>query len=190
LTANVSARFVRFTFVDTGQSAILGGLAEAEIWPADGPVVPPVIDPALPDPDQPPVEDAVAPASAGPIPVLASESSDPGAAAWVVHDGDPGSSWVTTTDAPAEASITLDLGAAQPVSVIRCLFATGGLGDTMQVLISSDGGTWSLAGDVGTEAGVWQEAWIGAEARYIRLLFPNPAGYPQLGGLAEVEIWP
>jgi hypothetical protein len=196
--ASVTARFIRFAFVDTGQSATLGGLAEVEIWPATGEVTRPLIDLAAPDVDNVPVEQAAptaaagAPAAIGPFPIVASDSSDNATGSWVVYDGDSNSFWATNTEAPvAEASLTLDLGAVWAIGTLRYLIAVGGLGDSMQIVVSSDGANWFQAGQVGTGApGVWQDAWLGVEARYIRLIFPNPGGLTQLGGLAEIEIWP
>jgi hypothetical protein len=45
LNASVAARYVRFAFNNPSHSLILGGLAEVEIWPAEGPVAPLEITP-------------------------------------------------------------------------------------------------------------------------------------------------
>jgi hypothetical protein len=45
LSASVAARYVRFAFNNPNHSAILGGLAEVEIGPAEGPVAPLEITP-------------------------------------------------------------------------------------------------------------------------------------------------
>ncbi len=45
-TADIAARYVRFLFVSTSEGQQLGGLAEAEIYPASGPIASVVVDAA------------------------------------------------------------------------------------------------------------------------------------------------
>jgi hypothetical protein len=138
-----------------------------------------------------PTETPVPPAT--PYSVVAAGGSANGqVSAAVVLDGDPATFWFATEAAPpAAADLTLDLGAPVPIGAVRWLWATEGSADAVQVQVSADGATWVAVADIGNgPAGVWQEAAPGVVARFVRFAFANPNGDPQLGGLAEVQVWP
>ncbi len=159
IPAQVAGRYVRFFFTNPYQVAYLGGLAEVEVWPATGPVVPLTVDPPvpLPTPTSVPAELATLSTteSGAPYPITSSGQSDNAAVSWTLVDSDSGSYWATTTDVPpVEAFVFVDLGAVQPIGRIRWLFGAEGLAEAMQIEVSVDGGSWApLAAPGNTPAG-------------------------------------
>ncbi len=200
LPAGVAGRFVRFSFANPNLDPTVGGLAEIEVWPTSGPVVPLTIDPPAPVPTPTPEAAALdasgsvavaAPAGAS-YPVLDSGRSENSTTSLTIYDGDPSTYWATDTDMPpAEASVYVDLGAIQPIGRIRWLFAAEGLAEGLQIEVSTDGASWApLAAPGNAPAGFWQELAAGVSARYVRFAFTNPSQLPAVGGLAEVEVLP
>jgi hypothetical protein len=144
---------------------------------------------ALPEPTAPAPEPIEVPF----YPIVASSQSDNSPAAAVVHDGDPVTYWITDTIVPDAASVTLDLGEVRPIGATRFLLATSGTLPSVEILLSEDGVTWgSLVTLDGTTlaAGVWLEHPVDVWARYMQFVVPNPNGMPQIGGFAEIELWP
>jgi hypothetical protein len=152
--------------------------------------VPPPTD--LPAPTEAPevVEEPAAPPY---YPIAGSSHSDNSPDAAVVYDGDPATYWVTDAITPVDASLTLDLGEVRAISSTRCLLATGGTLSSVDIQLSEDGVSWvSLVTLDATimPVGSWFEQPVDVWARYVRFVADNPNGLPQLGGFAEIEVWP
>ncbi len=152
------------------------------------PVVPsPTVEPVIP-------AGGAAVESAGPTPypivrVLRTEGSANGQ---VLVDHDPSTLWVTTgADYPQIASFALDLDAVLPVGDVRWLAAPDQLMGRLLVHISNDGQEW-VEVDLNriTADGEWTVLPIDAETRFIRFVFLNEEQTLQLGGIAEIEVWP
>jgi hypothetical protein len=127
-----------------------------------------------------------------PYPVARSLRSRNASSARVLYDGDPETYWATNTEAPVdEAYAVLDLGGIVWIGSVRWIVAVEGLAAGMEVQVSSDRESWTTVAAPGNAPpGEWQEAGVGAGARYVRFHFTNPDGRAQVGGLGEVEVWP
>jgi hypothetical protein len=127
-----------------------------------------------------------------PYPLLRARRSRNSTPATGLVDRDPATYWITDgAEIPVAAYVTIDLGQVRPVGTVRWLFAIGELADGMRIDVSTDGATWVTVAEPGNaEPGMWQEAAVGLDAQYVRWYFANPNGDLQLGGLAEVEVWP
>ena len=130
----------------------------------------------------------------GYLPIVSGGSSENGPDSDVVFDSDPTTQWLATpTSGQPDAAFWLDLGEVRPVASVRFLLATAGAMGEFDVLLSQDGETWvSLATLDGAalESGVWYEQPVDAWTRYVQFRLANPDGLPELGGFAEVEVWP
>ncbi|HLU36120.1 MAG TPA: DNRLRE domain-containing protein [Thermomicrobiales bacterium] len=132
---------------------------------------------------------------AGPTsyPIFSSSHSENGPDANVVYDGDPSSYWVTAPITPDEAWIILDLGAIVPVSTLRWQLATSATLPNLEILLSEDGVVWeSLVTIDGTSvpSDTWIDQPVNVWLRYVQLRTENMTGLSQLGGIAEIELWP
>jgi len=112
-----------------------------------------------------------------------------------VYDRNEASYWISTLAAtpPTTAYVYVDLGAARPISSVQWLFAVAGIADSYRIQVSNDRATWVdlTAQPYGNAAtGVWLELKTQTTARYVRWNFTNPNGDAQIGGLAEVRVWP
>jgi hypothetical protein len=122
---------------------------------------------------------------------IQSRSADSGR---VLLDGDPTSYWTANLrGASDEASVTLDLGSARPIGTIRWLVAAEGLAGELRIEVSTNRRRWTTVFESsGAEPGIWQEVVPAepVEARYVRFVFVGREGNEQVGGLAEVQVWP
>ena len=111
-----------------------------------------------------------------------------------MYDDDPTTYWITEGDEPpADGSVVLDLGEVKPVGSIRWLFAVGEMAGGMRIEVSTDRREWTLVAEPGNAPiDEWQELVLPepVEARYVRFAFVNVGSDEQVGGLAEVEVWP
>jgi hypothetical protein len=107
-----------------------------------------------------------------------------------VFDGDPGTFWITTTNAtPRRAHVYVDLRSVKSISIVRCRFARSDTADAANVEISRDKRTWQTIGTFSNPpAGKWLKLPVDAPGRYVRFSFTNPNRDPKIGGLAEVEV--
>jgi hypothetical protein len=197
-----AARYVRFLFSNPERDPELGYLAEVEVWgplaAAEVPTVTPVPLPTetpapLPTDTPIPVPTETPAPVATPYPVASASASDNGAvSAAVVLDGDPSTYWFAAgAEPPAAADLTLDLGASVPIGTIRWLWAVDGTNDAVSIQTSDDGVSWVTIADASAgAAGAWPEVYPGVSARFVRFTLANPNGDPQIGGLAEVQVWP
>lgn len=143
-------------------------------------------------PPMPPT-DAPAPTEPPTYAITSSSHSDNSPDASVAYDGDPATIWITDPVTPEEASFTLDLGTVQPIGSARWQLATAGTISRLEILLSQDGTTWgSLVTLDGWSMpiGSWVEQPVDVWARYVRFVASNQDGLTQLGGIAEVELWP
>lgn len=121
--------------------------------------------------------------------VRTSPDSAPGS---VVIDRDPATAWTTTAgEPPANGYVTIDLGTSTTVSRVRWLFDPALAAGEYTIEISPNRTDWVEigAGSAGS-TGEWQELTVGSAVRFVRFSFTNAAGNPQIGGLAEAEVWP
>lgn len=165
----------------TETAAVIATSSEIPVVPS--PTVEPIV-PAQTDVDEP----------AGPRPypivrVLRTEGSSNGQ---MLVDGDPSTVWVTKgDDFPQIASFALDLDSVMPVGDVRWLGAPEQLMGRLLVHLSNDGQEWTeVVLDSVTADGDWTVLTVDTEARFIRFVFLNEDQVPQLGGIAEIEVWP
>ena len=148
-----------------------------------------------------PTATAMAPtATAQPAPyrIVGSGRSANSGSSVVVYDRNTATFWATTPadPSPNSANFFVDLETARPIGSIRWVFAVAGLAPAYTVQVSTDRVTWSDLADqppANPPAGAWQSVpgGSGVSARYVRWMFTNPRGVAsQLGGVAEVEVWP
>ena len=134
------------------------------------------------------------------------------AAAGNVTDGDTTTAWYMDVVPPADTAdtgatpgaadnklalvdqdIVLDLGASQPIDSVRYQWAETTYASGAEIQVSDDGETWTTIAypdTVNQTPGEWQTAPAGVTARFVRFLFPDPAGLGTVGGLSEVEVVP
>jgi hypothetical protein len=92
---------------------------------------------------------------------------------------------------PKSGFVYFDLGDVVPIGEIDWLLALDGGADQYQVQISNNRKDWVAVAELGGETvGEWQSVSIDTEARYVRFVFRNPSGAEQIGGLAEIAIYP
>lgn len=116
----------------------------------------------------------------------ASSGSGPSRAVW---DGDTSTYWLKT-GTPVSGWVYVDLGYQRSIGAVKWRFARSGWADRMVLQVSNDKITWTKLGTFGnTAAGKWRTVPVQARGRYVRWFFLNPNGEPQVGGLAEVEVW-
>ncbi|MGI8477495.1 MAG: spherulation-specific family 4 protein [Thermomicrobiales bacterium] len=126
----------------------------------------------------------------GGYPLYASSRSG-GSAAGTIVDRNLGTSWSAPANARTGAYVTVRLAATQAIGRIRWIFSDAGSAAGMSVRISANGATWTeVATGVGAVAGQWQDASVDVQATYVRFAFATPDGAAQVGGLAEVEVYP
>lgn len=100
--------------------------------------------------------------------------------------------WQTNASSPpSSAWVYVDLGSAKPIGKVRWVFGVKGIADYWRIQVSNDKQTWMTLGVRRNKpVGEWQELMTDVNARYVRFYFTNPNRDPQIGGLAEVEVWP
>jgi hypothetical protein len=111
----------------------------------------------------------------------------------LAFDGDPTTVWITDPagDPPEDGFIYVDLGSSKSIGSVRWMFGVDGAADQWHLQISRDRRTWTTVAEFGNApTGTWQEQPVGAKARYVRFYFLNPNGDGQIGGVAEIEVWP
>ena len=108
-------------------------------------------------------------------------------------DGDPETIWHgqpgrNTTD----VTVTLDLGRPRTIGTIRLLVAANGVSGDLRLDTSLDRSDWTPA-NISEELtpGTWVDIIPSdsVSARYIRLVFSAADG-ADVGGIAEIEVWP
>ncbi|MGC4189655.1 MAG: SH3 domain-containing protein [Thermomicrobiales bacterium] len=125
-----------------------------------------------------------------PLPIARSLHSANSSTSEVAYDGDPSTAWQSTGDAPDQATITFDLGAAQELTGIRWMMGAPTGADAMTIQVSLDGQTWSdLATSANRQPGTWEGFATNDVAQYVQFVVTNPNGLATIGNIAEVEIW-
>jgi hypothetical protein len=141
--------------------------------------------------EQPPVEAAPTP---GPLESVQIGLTAGGPEQAVLVDGDPNTAWyLTDTVGIAEGNFTVDLGSVQHISWVKWQEAPQGFWGNMNLQVSADGVNWDeMPLDFSEREGPWTIFRFDREVQYVRFVFHNDdtANLPQLGGLAEIEIWP
>jgi len=169
------ARFVRFSFLNPNRDAVLGYMAEVQLW-AEAPVLPPGdVDPRL---------------SGSKLRVTGSSGASNASSPSRLYDGSTSTSWETTRTTPASATFTLDLGRTYQLSGVKWIFRATGSADNMLVQTSVDGRTWRTVGRYGNAPALkWYGEDTVRDARYVRVSFTNPNRDVALGYVAEVQVW-
>jgi hypothetical protein len=157
---------------------------------ATPPPEPDVVEEDVDQPEQAPARPGSNPWFDGAPLGIAGAWADGGAtSAWNAVDGSQASAWYSANGV-GQAALTLDLGAVQQLTGVRWMYAETGGADSMRLLVSLDGSSWTQLITTSNRAPyTWEGLPVGMEARYVRLVFDNPNGVPVLGLLAEVEIW-
>jgi len=127
-----------------------------------------------------------------PYPVVRVQRTDGSANGAVLVDDDASTIWETTgPEFHQIASFALDLDRAVPVRELRWLPGPDGIQGRLLIQISSDGESWvDLDHELATlDAEGWVVLPVDATAQYIRFVFLNDVQTPQLGGIAELEVW-
>jgi hypothetical protein len=174
------ARYVRLTFPNTTNRTNLGILAEVQVWGTATATPTPIAG----APGSNPSFDG------SKLPIASGASSVPSTSPTRAFDGSTSSNWYTTGPAPSSAALTLDLGVVQPLTGIKWTYGSPDGVDTMRLEVSPNGTTWTHVSTTTVRApGTWEGSATSAEARYVRLTFPNASNRPYLGILAEVQVW-
>jgi subtilisin family serine protease len=177
---NKNARYIRFLYSNPNVETRLGGVAEIEVYAADGSAT------NLPTPTATPDQTPYTITNSG----RSSGSSAPGLA----YDNNIATSWVTTSSSvPSSAYIYFSLGSIKPIGTVRYMFGSGlgGYADSWQIQVSNDRVNWKNVATRGNASPKsWKEQVVDVNAMYVRFLFANPNGDPKLGGIAEVQILP
>lgn len=109
-------------------------------------------------------------------------------------DGNPATAWyLPDTLGVAEGYFTIDLGEVQHVSWVKWQEAPEGFWGSMNLQTSIDNEHWDeFPLDFSMTESPWTTFQFDREVRYVRFVFHNDAeaSLPQLGGLAEIEVWP
>ncbi len=110
----------------------------------------------------------------------------------LVWDRNMSTVWQTNASSPPNSAwVYVDLGAAKPIGKVRWVFGVKGIADYWRIQVSNDKQSWTTLGVRRNKpVGEWQELVTDVTARYVRFYFTNPNRDPQIGGLAEVEVWP
>jgi hypothetical protein len=126
-----------------------------------------------------------------PLPRVAAAASSPSADPARLRDGRGATHWRTTAPAPpAAAWAYVDLGGSKRLTGVRWVFARTGAADHLRIQTSPDRRVWTTVATVGNAPqGAWQQRALSGTARYVRFYFTNRNGDPQLGYLAEVQVW-
>jgi len=107
------------------------------------------------------------------------------------YDGDPATSWRSSTGAPASAWAQFDLGGTKTITEIRWQFSQIGFADQFTIQVSSNGSSWQTLATRGnaSAAGAWQSLPTNASGRYVRFSFSNPNLDGRVGYLSEVQVY-
>lgn len=134
----------------------------------------------------------VAEDSPAPYPVVRVQRTEGSSHGNVLVDEDLSTVWVTTgTEIPQIASFALDLDGELPVGEVRWLTGPENLMGLLLVHVSNDGQEWiEIDLDALTQDGDWSVVPLNTTTRFIRFVFLNEDQNVQLGGIAEVEVWP
>lgn len=131
----------------------------------------------------------------GALKIVNSDHSPNGVAHRYVRDGSLSTFWVTrkTGTAPANAWVSVRLQNAEPVGSIRWVFGKYGMADRYFIETSVDQVTWKKVTTKSNKpVGQWQQIATrpGTIAKYVRFWFENPNQELQLGGIAEIQLYP
>lgn len=186
---NRNARYIRFSFTNPSGDNRLGGIAEVEVLPAEGPTT------DLPEPAPTPTPSpSPAPGEGDPFPITNAGRSNGSTHPSTAYDVSMSTVWVTTTSStPSSAYIYFSLGARKPIGTIRYVFGSGygGLADSWEIQVSNDRTNWTTIARRGNASPrSWKEQAVNMEATFVRFVFSNPNADTQLGGIAEVQILP
>jgi hypothetical protein len=127
-----------------------------------------------------------------------SASTGPGTTA---IDGDPATVWGTADgEEPGRVAVlTLELEEPAPIGEVRLLPGPDGLLGMATVEVSDDGETWTYFGEPDPTLAD-DEGWLSVRLNthpvmtqsfdYIRVVFVGSGNAQELGGVAEIEVWP
>jgi len=190
IAANWSGRYVRITFMNPNNRAVIGYISEVQIWGASTNVAAAgVEEPTFPG---------------APLAIVNSVGSSNGTGSALVRDGDPATSWYTTDwytsgTIPTGGWFRLDLGSVRALTGIKWMWQMPDGTDQMAVEISDDGKNWTLLGNFtdgdlmdtwyGISADMWYGWAVDDTARYVRFTFENPVNRVALGYISEVQVW-
>jgi hypothetical protein len=180
-SVRASGRYVRYLFANPNRDAIIGYLAEVQVWGSDS--APTNADNA--------VQSEQATLTGHALSLVGSGGSRGATSTWRVRDGNVSTDWHTTATTPPDMGyVYVDLGSPATISGVRWLFNQSGAADAFTIQVSDDKRTWTDLG-VGSNApaGEWQSRAVAATGRYVRVIFTNPHHDPVIGYLAEIEVW-
>jgi hypothetical protein len=172
--------------------------------PTATPTEPPTAEPtATPTPEADADEEADAAATADDAPPATAEvqpyrvrrtiQSRDAASGRVLLDGDPATVWWAGGGSSGESAVTFDLGGVNPIGRIRWLVGADGLAGALRIEVSTNRRRWTAVAEPGGgEPRAWQEVAFAepVPARYVRFVVAGTEETEQIGGLAELEIWP
>jgi uncharacterized protein YraI len=127
-----------------------------------------------------------------PLPIVRIQRTDGSTGGEVLVDEDETTVWYAPGMPSAQAAVFVaDLDSEQWISTIRWQTAPEGLSGQLYLSISSDGQTWTDLDltSVVTD-GSWSTLELNASTVYVRFAFIAIDDTPDLGGIAEVELWP
>lgn len=190
LNTNVTARYVRFHFLNPNGDPDLGYLAEV----AFAGELATLSSPTATSTPQPTATATLAPqpklsgSKLKPTGSGGSSGVTPTGRAW---DGNYFTDWRTTTSPPPQSAfVYFDLGGQASLTGARWLLSETGCGATLAIAGSNDKHAWTNYASFATSySGIWLATPFSGTARYVRFQFLNPGSAAALGCLAEAEVW-
>jgi len=176
--SNVRGRYVEFTFTNASGTAVVGSIAEVEIWIQSVSLPPGSLNPGF---------------TGQKVPVVSSTDTPASNRSPLAWDGNPGTDWYAGNNFPPEATLRLDLGRTYDLSGIKWKFASLGNASEFTVKVINEQGGARTYGPFGN--GLATQQFYGfavpdeLRVRYVEFHFQNVAGVSALGSIAEVEVW-
>jgi hypothetical protein len=215
---SVTARYVRFQFLNPNKDLRLGYLSEVEFYGRYANVAPTATSTPYPIPTatntpiptntptatNTPIASATATSTAtiAPtatpamlsgqlLPIVGSGGSGTGNWSGYVRDGNIRTTWQTNSATPPRtAQVYVDLGQSMSLTGVEFMFRRVSGARSYEVRVSNDKKAWTTVATFSyADPLVWQRAEFSASGRYVQFLFTNTNGTASLGYLAEVKVF-
>jgi len=127
-----------------------------------------------------------------PLQIVRIQRTDGSTSGEVLVDRDESTVWVAPGMPAAQAAVFVaDTGAEMWISEIRWQAAANGISGQLYISISLDGQTWTDLDLTAVETdGSWSSLDLNASTMFVRFAFIAVEDVPELGGIAEIELWP
>ncbi len=127
-----------------------------------------------------------------PLQIVRIQRTDGSTSGEVLVDEDESTVWIAPGMPAAQAAVFVaDTGAEQWISEVRWQTGAAGLSGQLYISISLDGQTWTdLDLTLAQTDGSWSSLPVNASTMFVRFAFIAVDDIPDLGGIAEIELWP